>query len=166
MEDDLVAGVAGRSQREVQRLRGADRDEDLGRRVVADAVAAVQVGGEGAAQLDRPVVAGVVRATLAQRLDAGLDDDPRRIEVGLADPEADDVVHRGHDVEEAADARWRHRPDALGQGALGQRRPADHRSTMAIAAIRSVGEGVDGSSRAARPAGSMARQSASAVMAS
>jgi hypothetical protein len=35
VQDDLVARVAGRAQREVDRLRRADRDQQLGRRVVA-----------------------------------------------------------------------------------------------------------------------------------
>ena len=43
VEDDLVAGVAGRAEGEVDRLRGADRDQDLGGRVVADAVAVLEV---------------------------------------------------------------------------------------------------------------------------
>ena len=60
--------------------------------------------------------------TLAQRLDPGLHDHAGRVEVRLAHAEADDVVHRGQDVEEAADARWRHGMDALRQGALGERR--------------------------------------------
>ena len=166
VQDDLVTGVAGRPQREVQRLGGTDRDQDLGRRVVPDVVATLQVVGEGAAQLDRPVVAGVVRPALAKRFDAGLDDDPRRIEVRLADAQADDVVHRRGDVEEAPDARRRHGMHALGEHPFGQRRSADHRSTIDIAAIRSAGVGVEGSASAGRSAGSSVRQSASAVIAS
>ena len=86
VEDDLVARVAGGPQREVQRLGRPDRDEDLARRVVADAVASLEVIGERSPQLERAVVARVVGAALAQRLDAGLDDDPGRVEVGLARP--------------------------------------------------------------------------------
>ena len=122
VEDDLVARVARRAQREIDRLGGTDRDEDLGRRVVADAVAVVQVARQGAPQLDGPEVRRVVGPALAQALDPGLDDDPRRVEVGLPHPEADDVVHRRRDVEEAADPRRRHGSHALGQDALGERR--------------------------------------------
>ena len=43
VEDDLVARVARRPQGEVDRLRRPDGDEDLGRRVVADAVAPLEV---------------------------------------------------------------------------------------------------------------------------
>ena len=46
VEDDLVARVAGRAQREVDRLRGADRDQQLGRGVVGDAVQALEVAGQ------------------------------------------------------------------------------------------------------------------------
>ncbi len=135
VEDDLVARVAGRPQREVDRLRRPDRDQDLGRRVVADAVAALEVVGERAAQLERPEVGRVVRPALAQALDAGLHDDPRRVEVGLPHPEADDVVHRREDVEEPPDAR--RRAHALGPraasgalGAAGGRSIIGRRSTM------------------------------------
>ena len=48
--------------------------EDLLGRVVADAVQPLEVIRQGPPQLDGPVVGGVVRAALAQALDAGLDD--------------------------------------------------------------------------------------------
>ena len=47
VEDDLVARVARRAQGEVDGLRGTDRDQDLGRRVVADAVAVARGGATG-----------------------------------------------------------------------------------------------------------------------
>ncbi len=93
VEDHLVTRVAGRPQREVDRLRCADGDQDLGLRVVADAVAAFEVLRERAPELDRAEVRGVVGAALAQALDARLDDLAGRVEVGLPHPEADDVVH-------------------------------------------------------------------------
>ena len=43
-----------------------------------------------------------------------------RVEVGLADAEADDVVHRREDVEEAPDPRRRHGQHALREGPLGE----------------------------------------------
>jgi hypothetical protein len=43
VEDDLVTGVAGRPQGEVDRLGRADGDEELPRRVVGHAVAPIQV---------------------------------------------------------------------------------------------------------------------------
>ncbi len=121
VEDDLVAGIAGRAEGQVHGLRRADRDQDLARRVVADAVEPLQVIRQGPPQLDGPVVRGVVGAALAQALDAGLDDVAGRVEVGLADTEADDVVHRCRDVEEAPDTGRRDGMDPLRQGTLGKR---------------------------------------------
>ena len=123
VQDHLVTGVAGRPQGEVDRFGRADGDEDLGRRVVADAVATVEVGRQRPAQLDRPVVARVVGPTAHQAGHAGLDDVGRGVEVGLPHPEADDVVHRRQDVEEPADPGRRDVADALAQGTLGERRP-------------------------------------------
>ena len=121
VEDDLVTRVARRAQRQVDRLGRPDRDQQLGGRVVVDAVSRLEVARQGPPQLERPEVAGVVGAALAQALHARLDDDPRRVEVGLADAQADDVVHRRRDVEEPADARGRHALDALGEHAIGER---------------------------------------------
>src|SRR4051794_4678528 len=73
-------------------------------------------------QLEGAEVARVVRPALSKALDARLDDDPRRVEVGLPDAEADDVVHRRGDVEEPPDTGRRDDPDPLRQDALGQRR--------------------------------------------
>jgi hypothetical protein len=104
MQDDLITGVAGGAEREVKRLGRTDRDEDLVRRVVSHAVPTLQVVGQREPQLDRPVVARVVRAPFTQRFHPGLDDHPRRVEVRLPDPQADDVVHGRGDVEEATNA--------------------------------------------------------------
>ena len=104
VDDDLVARVQCRAAGHVQRLRGADGDQDLLGGVVPDAVQPLQVMGEGATQFDRAVVAGVVRSSSGQRMASRLDDLLRGVEVRLPHPEADDVGHRGHDVEEAADA--------------------------------------------------------------
>ena len=101
VEDHLVARIARRAQGKVDGLRGTDRDQDLVVRVVPDAVAAVEMGAECAPQLERAEVRGVVGPTLAQALDTGLDDNPGRVEIRLPNPEADDVVHRRQDVEEA-----------------------------------------------------------------
>ena len=79
-------------------------DQDLGVRVVVDAVHALDVLRERASQLEGAVVAGVVRAARSERADALLDDLRRRGEVGLTDAEADHVRHGGDHVEELADA--------------------------------------------------------------
>ena len=122
VEDDLVARVAGGAQREVDRLRGADRDQQLGRRVVGDAVQALEVAGQRLAELERPEVARVVGAPFAEALDTRLHDRPGGVEVGLPHPEADDVVHRREDVEEAADPRRRDAAHAFRQRTLGKGR--------------------------------------------
>ena len=74
VQDDLVARVDERGHGRGHRLRRANRDADLVVGVVGDAVQALQVRRQGAPQLDRAVVAGVVRAAAAQRADALLDD--------------------------------------------------------------------------------------------
>ena len=142
VQDDLVARVDRGPHRKIQGLRRADRDQQLGPRVVRHAVQALEVRGERAAQLDRPGVRGVVRAALAQRLDAGFDDRPRRVEVRLADPEADDVGHRRRDVEELPDARRRNGQDALRQRPLGERHAGtrgDHRGNSTPATASETG---------------------------
>ena len=113
--DDLVTGVHDGGEAGRQRLTRADGDDDLALRVVGHAVAPLDVLGQGAAQLDRPVVAGVVRAPGPQGRDARLHDHGRRVEVRLADAKADDVGHGVEDVEELADAGGRHLAHAPGQ---------------------------------------------------
>ena len=195
MQDHLVARIAGRPEGEVDRLGGADRDQDFAGRIVLDAVAPLQMIRESAAQFDSPVVGGVVGPSAAEAGDARLDDRLGSIEVGLPDAQADDVLHRGQDVEEAANARWRNRAHALGQCPVGQwaaRRTGQdpwgrfgfqgrlvfscrlqcgldsgvNRHDAESTPARSAGVGVPGSSARARSAGSNPRQSAPAVMAS
>ena len=122
--------------------RRPDRDQDLGRRVVADAVAALQVVGERAcaARACRGCSCSGCGPRAAISTPASTID-PRRVEVGLPHPEADDVVHRRGDVEEAPDARRRHGQDALGEDALGERRSGGHGRAVDIAASRSAGVG-------------------------
>src|SRR6185369_6818509 len=142
VEDDLVARVAGRPQGEVDRLGRADRDQQLGGGIVGHSVPAFQVRRERPAQLDRAVVARVMGPPRVERSDAGGDDPLGRVEVGLPHPEADDVVHRCEDVEEAPDpGRW-HGPDAFRQRALGER-PAGGRRRFGERWTRG-GAGVDG----------------------
>ena len=114
-----------------------------------------------------------MRPSLAQALDARLHDDPWRVEVRLADTEADDVVHRREDVEEAPDAGRRDDQHALGEDTLGQRWPAGHRhrrvgharaASTESNATRSAGVGPDASAASARSVGSRIRQSTPAVI--
>ena len=66
MQDDLVARIARRPQGEVDRLRRADGDQQLGLRIVCDAVEPLEVGRERPAQLERAVVRRVVGPPFAQ----------------------------------------------------------------------------------------------------
>ena len=56
------------------------------------AVTALQVGGDRLAQGQDALRRRVAVVAVAQRLDGGLDDMRRRLEVGLADAEVDDVL--------------------------------------------------------------------------
>ncbi len=122
VEDHLVARVDGGPNRHVQRLRRTDGDQDLLGGVVADAVEALEVVRQGATELDGAVVAGVVSSAGGQAVPAGLDHLRGRVEVRLADAQADDVGHRRQDVEEAADARARNLVDPTRENAGGERR--------------------------------------------
>ncbi len=57
-----------------------------------DAVPALQVGGDRLAQGQDALRRRVAVVAVAQRLDGGFDDVGRRLEVGLADAEVDDVL--------------------------------------------------------------------------
>src|ERR1035437_3906768 len=79
--------------------------------------------GQSPPQFDRAVVAGVVGPARFEAVNPGLDYLLGRVEVGLPYSEADDVGHRGRDVEEAPDARARDLVDATRQDAGGEWRP-------------------------------------------
>ena len=115
VQHHLIARVDQRGHGHRDRLRGPDRDEQLALGVVVHPVQPRQVLGQCPAQLQRAVVARVVGPPGPQRAHAGLDDLRRRGEVGLANAQADDIGHRGDDVEELADARGRHCGHASGQ---------------------------------------------------
>ena len=132
--------VEGDVDGELEGLADAGGDHDLGRRVVADAVEALEVVGEGLSQLQEAVVRGVVGAALVQGADGGLGEMAGRVEVGLADAEGDDVLHAADEVEEAADAGG---GDALhaagdelgGHGKLPPRRPGRDSARPAIVGL-------------------------------
>ncbi len=87
-DDDLIAGIEHRRQRQIERLRDADGDQHFAAGVVFNAVTQTQVVGDGAAQLDRPRVGGVVRVAVLDGAQAGLQDRRRGDEVGFADARA------------------------------------------------------------------------------
>ena len=113
--DHLVAGIDRGAHGRIDALRRADGDDQLGARVVVDAVPIAQVGGDQLAQLDHPAVGRVVGLPRLEAADRGRRDRLGRREVRLADREADDVLHLVEHVEEAPDARRRDRPHAVVQ---------------------------------------------------
>src|SRR4029078_405353 len=106
--------------------------------------------------------ARIVRPSRVERTDARGDDSLGRVEVGLPHPEADHVVHRREDVEEAPDPRRGNLPDAFGEGTLGEGRPGlRHRIASAVA--RSAGVGCEESVVSPSWVGSRSRHGAAAV---
>ena len=88
---DLGAGLAEHQDREEHGGLAARQDDDrVG--VDLDAVAALQVLGHRLAQRQDALRRRVAVMAVAQRLDGRLDDVRRRLEVGLADAEVDDVL--------------------------------------------------------------------------
>ena len=112
-DDDLVAGVERGGERQVERLGDADGDQYLAGRVIGLAIHPVQVLGEGAAEFYEARVGGIVGLSLLQRLYARLHDGLGGVEIGLSDAQADHVIHRRRDVEEATDAGRRDGGDTI-----------------------------------------------------
>ena len=104
MVKHFVARVEQRPQRQVQRLAHADRDQHLVLRVVFGAKGLADIAGQGAAQFEVAEVAGVMRRAAFEGEDGGFAHVPGRVEVGLADAQADHVLHGRDQVEEIADA--------------------------------------------------------------
>ena len=113
-DDDLVTRVNDSRHRQVERFRHAHGDEQLGFRVVPDAIELLEVAGQRAAQLDRARVGRVMRFALAQAVHPGTDDLGWRHKIRLADAQADDVLHRRGDFEEAAETGRRNVSDLGG----------------------------------------------------
>jgi len=116
--DHLVARVQQRGQRQIERLADAHRHQDLVLRIVVDPVERLQLLADGPAQINGAGIRGVAGLAALQAGDAGLQDHIGGDEIRLADAQADHVVHGGGDVEELADAGWRHRGYAFGNTVL------------------------------------------------
>ena len=88
-------------------LVGAHRDHDLLCGIENQAVVALELVGDGLAQLGHPVVRGIVDHAVVQGLFGGLLDVGRGIEVGAAYAEVHDVLPLGlppvHFLEDLAD---------------------------------------------------------------
>ena len=116
-DQHFVAGRKQRAQREVERLADADGDEDVGFRVVVEAVLFFLVPRDFLQKLGQAAVPGVGGASLFEAVDAAFADGPWRHEVRFADAEGDHILHFGGGVEKFPDARGRNglhlRRDAL-----------------------------------------------------
>ena len=101
---DLIARVEECTHDEIKGFADTDRDQDLGLGIVMNAVALLEIAGYLNAEFEQSTVAGVRGGTVAEGVYYGIADAPGRGEVGLADTEADHVVHADNEVEELANA--------------------------------------------------------------
>ena len=88
---NLVAGAQSRAERVVEHLLAAAADRDLGGLVI-EPVLALELAADRALQLDAAVEDGIAGLAVLDRADAGLADIGRRVEIGLALRERDDVA--------------------------------------------------------------------------
>jgi hypothetical protein len=102
--EDFVAGVQEGAKGEVKGLADADGDEDFVLGIVFGAESLSDVGCQGAAQFEVTEVAGVMGDAAFESENGGFAHVPWGIEVGFADAQADDILHRRNDVKEIADA--------------------------------------------------------------
>jgi hypothetical protein len=86
VEHHLVARIHERAESDIQRLTHADGHKNFVLGAVADVKILFNVAIDGAAQFDEAEVRGVMRFALFQRVNGGLADVPRRIEVGSPMP--------------------------------------------------------------------------------
>ncbi len=103
----LVAGIDHRAQRKIEAFGNAHRDENLRRRIVSQAVIGRDVLRDRFPQLHQAEIGRVAGLAAFERVDRRFADMPRGDEVGLADAERNDALHRLHDLEEVTDARAR-----------------------------------------------------------
>ena len=109
-DHDLVAGVQRAQQRVVEHLLAAGADRDL-RRLVVEAVLALELGADGGLELGDAVDVGVLRLALLEGADGGVLDVVGRVEIGLARRQRDHVPAFRFQL-----ARFRRHPDGLGGG--------------------------------------------------
>ena len=98
---DFVARIDHRHHQVVDRLLGARRDQDLRPRVL-ERIVASELGRDRVLELGDALDRGVAREAAADRRHARVRNVYRRIEVGLADTEADDVASLGLEPRDAA----------------------------------------------------------------
>ena len=104
---------------DIDGLGGADGDDDLGRRIVRQAIAAGKIEGDLIPQLGETPVGGILGFAVYQGIDGGIPDMIGRFEIRLADAEGDRILHGGGQVEKAADTAGWNRGDARVQKTFG-----------------------------------------------
>ena len=107
-DEHFIAGGAHRSERGVESLGRADGDDDLACGIVAYADEAVEIFGDGFAQLHETGVGGVLGLAVEDAVDRRLAERAGGDEVGLADAQGDAVLPGGCDLEELPDAGGLH----------------------------------------------------------
>src|SRR5262249_43436418 len=90
-DDRLIARIEHRHAEVEERLLGPGGHQDL-RALVAEGVVALELRDDGVLQLIDPLDVRVAREATADRVDAGLTDVCRRVEIGLSGPQTDDVL--------------------------------------------------------------------------
>ena len=102
-QNDLVARIEDRQHGQHERFHAARGHDDLGFRVIAEAVGSRHGIGNSFAQRQNAGVGRVVMLAAAQRVNGGLNDVRRRRKIRFADSEADDVRHAERPVEHLTD---------------------------------------------------------------
>ena len=96
-DDDLVAGVAGGEDGVATGMLGAAVDDDL-RWFVGETVIRLELLGDSGAQFGDAGRRGVFGEAVAERLDGGVLDELRRVEIRLTGTEAADVNALGFEL--------------------------------------------------------------------
>src|SRR5438309_8821283 len=109
-DDDLVAVVERRTEREIDRLGNTDGHEDFAVRVVSDTTQLLGVVADSLAKRADAVVGRVFGVPILDRPDRGLPEAIGRDEVRLTDPERDHALGARDEIEEPSDPARR---DAL-----------------------------------------------------
>ena len=102
--DHLVAGVNDGAERHVNRLAAADGDENLGLRLIMQAEAAVEIGGDACAQLGQTAVGGIVGLVFDNRIHTCVGDVIGRRKIRLPDGERNHILPPAEHIKELADA--------------------------------------------------------------
>ena len=100
----LVSGINHGAKGQIDSLRSADRDEDLGYRIIIHAQPSADIGCDLCAELLQTGVRCIEGPSALKRVDALVPDRPGRIKVRLPDAKRDDIIHLRHNVKKFSDA--------------------------------------------------------------